>query len=96
MKKLTAVILGLLLIIPFSYSEQFKIAKGIYNTKGKYRLTINIIDDNSAHKLKAPVKGNMTRFIHECPALKARISLLYKNETIFDVIHQYGSFEYVY
>lgn len=39
MKKLTAVILGLLLIIPFSYSEQFKIAKGIYNTKGKFKFT---------------------------------------------------------
>ena len=39
MKKFTAVILGLLLIIPFSYSEQFKIAKGIYNTKGKFKFT---------------------------------------------------------
>lgn len=81
----------------YNFAKVKKISKDeIVITKGKYRLTINIIDDNSAHKLKAPVKGNMVRFIHECPALKARMSLQYKNETIFDVIHQYASFEYVY
>ena len=39
MKKLTAIILGLLLTVPFIYSENYKIAKGIYNAKGNFKLT---------------------------------------------------------
>jgi hypothetical protein len=39
MKKVTALILSLLFTITFIYSENYKIAKGIYNTKGNFKLT---------------------------------------------------------
>ena len=42
--------------------------------RGKTILEI-FIDDNTGHALKAPVKGNMVRTIHECPSVKARCVL---------------------
>ena len=38
MKNVTAIILSLFLTIPFIYSENYKISKGIYNTKGNFIL----------------------------------------------------------
>ena len=64
--------------------------------KGKYVLTINMLEDIDGHKLKAPIKGDMTRYIHECPSLKARIILKKKDELIFDIIHPYASYEYMF
>lgn len=63
--------------------------------KGKYVLDINI-DGFNGHALKAPTKGNMTRFIHECPCVKIRYTLKKKNEVLMDIEHPYASFEYVY
>ena len=42
-------------------------------TKGQYVLDINI-DDNSGHALKAPIKRDMVRYIHECPSVKITYS----------------------
>ena len=64
-------------------------------TKGKYILDINI-DDNNGHALKAPIKGDMVRYIHECPSVKIHYTLKYKDKTIMDIIHPYASFEYMF
>ena len=63
--------------------------------KGKYKLEI-FIDDHDGHALKAPVKGDMIRTIHECPSVKARCVLSKNNKTIFDITHPYSSFEFVF
>lgn len=63
--------------------------------KGRYLLDINI-DDFDGHKLKAPDKGNMVRYIHECPSVVIKYTLKYKNEVLMDITHPYASFEYVY
>ena len=63
--------------------------------KGKYILDINI-DDFEGHALKAPDKGNMTRFIHECPCVKIRYILKKKDVVLMDITHPYASFEYVF
>ena len=64
--------------------------------KGPYTLEINILDDSNSHPLKAPKKGDMIRYIHECPALKARYILKRKSDIIIDITHPYASFEYVF
>ena len=39
MKKITAILLSLLLAVPFLFSENYQISDGIYDTKGNFRLT---------------------------------------------------------
>ena len=81
----------------YNASKVKKISKDeIIITKGKYTLTITIIDENKLHPLKAPVKGDMVRYIHECPSLKTKISLKKNHTLIFDVVCPYTSFEYVW
>ena len=63
--------------------------------KGKYLLEI-FIDNNDGHALRAPVKGNMIRFIHECPSVGIEYRLTYKGKAILKETHKYASFEYVF
>lgn len=81
----------------YNFAKPVKISREeIVLKKGKYLLAIIPENDNPAHALKAPVKGDMVRYIHECPAMKARIILTKKGETIFDVVHPHASLEYVF
>lgn len=63
--------------------------------KGPYTLEI-FIDDHEGHPLKAPVKGNMVRFIHECPSVRIHYLFKKKNIVLKDGYHDYASFEYVF
>lgn len=64
--------------------------------KGKYTLIIEIEDEVEGHLLRAPISGNMDRFIKEAVTVKARYILKEKNKTILDVTHPYASYEYMY
>lgn len=80
----------------YNFAKAIKISKSqIVIKKGRYLLTINI-DDNDGYALKAPVKGNMERYIHECPSVKIHYTLKYKDKVIMDITHPYASFEYVF
>lgn len=63
--------------------------------KGKYILDINI-DDFEGKALKAPEKGDMVRYIHECPSVNIHYTLKKKDEVIVDTTHPYASFEYMF
>lgn len=72
-----------------------KSEKEIIIKKGKYRfvLTIPYI---GGHDLKAPVKGNMIRYIKENINIHTSYKLLYKEETILEVDDPLSSLEYMY
>lgn len=63
--------------------------------KGKYVLDITI-DDFDTKKLKAPEKGDMVRYIHECPAVAIHYTLKKKDEVVIDTNHPYASFEFMF
>ena len=63
--------------------------------KNKYELEI-FISDFIAHKLKAPVKGDMVRFIHECPSVEINYTLKYKNKVIINKNDKYASYEFMF
>ena len=80
----------------YNFAKAKKISRShIQIKKGKYLLDIEI-DDHQGHALKAPNKGEMNRFIHECPSVRIHYTLKKKNEILMDIIHPYASFEYVY
>ena len=63
--------------------------------KGRFVLDIKV-DDFNGHALKAPVKGEMTRTIHECPSVGIHFSLKHKDKILIENSHPYASFEYVF
>ena len=63
--------------------------------KGKYILDISI-DDFNGLPLKAPVKGDMVRYIHECPSVSIRYTLTKNGKILMDISHPYASFEYTF
>lgn len=63
--------------------------------KGDYILNINI-SFMDGHKLKAPVKGNMTRYIKENINIKTSYTLKYKDQIILDELDPLSSLEYMY
>lgn len=63
--------------------------------KGKYTLEI-LVDKKEGHGLKAPVKGDMIRVIHEAPCVPLTYTLKYKDQVILEKKHPYASFEYVF
>lgn len=80
----------------YNFAKVVKMNKfNIVIRKGKYILEINV-DDNEGHALKAPHKGDMVRYIHECPSVKIHYTLKRKDKVLMDVIHPYASFEYVF
>lgn len=63
--------------------------------RGKYRLILSI-SEIGGHDLKAPVKGDMIRYIKENINVKARYQLMYKDEVLLDVDDPLSSLEYMY
>ena len=63
--------------------------------KGRYLLDV-VIDSKSGHALKAPVKGNMIRTIHECPSVSIIYKLTYGDKILLEMRHPYASYEYVF
>ena len=63
--------------------------------KGKYSFILEYKLEEG-HKLKAPVKGNMDRFIKESITTKTKYKLLYKGKTILDIEDELSSLEYVW
>jgi len=68
--------------------------KTIILKQGKYRLEINL-SDYDAQKLLAPVRGDMTRTIHESAACPAQFRFFIKNHPLFDFKSPGASFEYM-
>ena len=80
----------------YNFAKAKKISKShIIVKKGKYVLDIQI-DDHEGHALKAPIKGDMTRLIHECPSVAIHYALKKKEDIVLDINHSYASFEYVF
>ena len=63
--------------------------------KGKYKFILEF-NNNEGHKLKAPVRGNMDRYIKEAITTSTRYKLLYKNNIILDVCDDISSLEYMW
>lgn len=63
--------------------------------KGKYKLIINI-SSIGGHDLKAPMKGNMVRYIKENINVPTSYKLLRKNKVILDEKDELSSLEYMY
>lgn len=80
----------------YNFAKALKIDRNnIIVKKGKYILDIKV-DDINGHPLKAPIKGDMIRYIHECPSVKITYTLKRKDELIMEITHPYASFEYVF
>ncbi|MGM9874015.1 MAG: hypothetical protein ACI31G_03770 [Bacilli bacterium] len=80
----------------YNFAKIIKMEKNhIIIKKNKYLLEI-IIEEFISHKLKAPIKGEMVRYIHECPSCKIRYILKYKNEILIDKIDPFASYEYMF
>lgn len=60
--------------------------------QGKLTLKIELLASNS-QLLRAPQKGNMSRFIHESASCRVRYSCTLGGKTLFDVISEQASFE---
>jgi len=66
--------------------------------KGKLRLEI-IIDEGAikkSHDLKAPIKGNMDRYIKENIAIPSKAKLFYKDTLVLETDDSYSSYEYMF
>ena len=63
--------------------------------KCKYLLELDI-SSLGGHDLKAPVKGNMTRYIKENINVKTHYKLTYKDTVILDIEDELSSLEYMY
>ena len=80
----------------YNFAKAKKIDKNhMVIKKGKYVLEV-FVDDKDGHALKAPVKGNMNRTIHECPSVDIRYTLTKKNKVLFEVKHPAATYEYVF
>lgn len=62
--------------------------------KGKYELLVNI-SLNEGHKLKAPVKGSMVRYIKENIAIPSKYTLKYKDKVLLEIEDKLSSCEWV-
>ncbi len=63
--------------------------------KGKYYFSLEF-DIPDGHNLKAPIKGNMDRYIKEAVTIKTKYELIYKNKTIIEVEDDISSLEYMW
>lgn len=63
--------------------------------KGKYKFILNY-DTSSGHNLKAPVKGNMSRYIKESVTTLTSYQLLYKDKIILENVDPTSSLEYMW
>jgi len=69
--------------------------KQIILKKGKYRFILDI-PTLGGHKLKAPVKGDMVRYIKENLCIPTKYKLLYKEETLIEKEDKISSLEYMW
>ena len=69
--------------------------KEIVIKKGKYEFTLSI-SHIGGHDLKAPVKGNMIRYIKENINVSTSYKLTYKGKTILEQEDELSSLEYMY
>ena len=72
-----------------------KSEKEIIIRKGKYRFILSI-PYIGGHDLKAPIKGDMVRYIKENINVPTSYKLTYKEETILEVDDPLSSLEYMY
>jgi len=80
----------------YNFGKVIKIENNtIIIKRGKYKFILEY-DDIKGHNLKAPVNGNMDRFIKEAITIKTRYKLLYKNNIILDNIDNISSLEYMW
>lgn len=63
--------------------------------KGKYRLSVSVKEDGG-HMLKAPINGNMDRYIKENVATSTHFSFTKKGEVILAKDDDKSSLEYMY
>ena len=63
--------------------------------KGKYKFILDI-PFIGGHNLKAPIKGNMSRYIKENINVPTRYKLLYKDKVILEKNDELSSLEYMY
>lgn len=63
--------------------------------QGNYELTANLIEKN-AQPLYAPIKGNMSRTIHESASCKAYYEFSYKDKPLCKFTSDRASFEFEY
>ena len=68
---------------------------GIVIKKGKYSFVLNIKNEGG-HLLKAPVKGDMVRYIKENLNVPTSFKLLKKDETLIEVNDPISSLEYMW
>jgi tocopherol cyclase len=68
--------------------------KSVILLQGSYTLVIDIEDDR-AHSLKAPLRGEMTRIIWESEACRVHIRFFKKSALLLDHVSENTSFEFV-
>ena len=69
--------------------------KEIVISKGKYSFILSI-NNKDGHLLKAPVKGNMDRYIKENLNIATSYKLLFKDQVLFEVNDPISSLEYMW
>lgn len=80
----------------YNFAKLIKLDKfHIIIKKCKYILEVKI-NEFIAHKLKAPVKGKMVRYIHESPSVEIRYTLKHKDKILIDKIDKFASYEYMF
>ena len=69
--------------------------KEIIISKGKYSFIL-LIDNKDGHFLKAPVKGDMVRYIKENLNIATSYKLMFKDQVLFEVNDPISSLEYMW
>ena len=69
--------------------------KEIIISKGKYSFIL-LIDNKDGHLLKAPVKGDMVRYIKENLNIATSYKLMFKDQVLFEVNDPISSLEYMW
>ena len=69
--------------------------KEIFISKGKYSFIISI-NNKDGHLLKAPVKGDMVRYIKENLNIATSYKLMFKDQVLFEVNDPISSLEYMW
>ena len=69
--------------------------KQIIVKKGKYRFILDI-PELSGHDLKAPVNGNMSRYIKENLCIPTKYKLLFNNKVLLEKEDELSSLEYMW
>ena len=69
--------------------------KEIIISKGKYSFVLKM-NNKEGHLLKAPIKGNMDRYIKENLNIATSYKLLFKDQVLFEVNDPISSLEYMW